>query len=482
MDVTRVTAKTLDEAITKAAIDLGTSSDNLEYTVEEQKSGFLGLGKSVTIKAYKKSESDLEELYAEVVKGGESKKKEPKAAAEPVKDIPRQQPAKDYVKPVPRNEFKDQKKEGQGQKKEAKKEKADNRREIKTEFKTESKYEVKSEIKIKEKTPPKPEKELPKKEQKPVQKQAQKPNQNQGQSQRNPYRESGRENRESRESIEAEREALRLAEEKRAEKERDRKENKKPSDIEACKTAAGDFLKQVFAAMGMNVEVDTVYDEEEVELIVNLAGDDMGILIGKRGQTLDSLQYLTSLVVNRKTDGYLRVKLDTENYRARRKETLEVLAKNIAYKVRRTRHSVSLEPMNPYERRIIHAALQNDTYVVTRSEGEDPYRHVVVSLKREAYREQRDRKGGSGGYGKRSGRNYQGGSGQAAGQEVQGQAGQDQESSDARRSPDGQKGQIDQKGSDEQRQSSLDGSLNNLNEQRGQFGQEGSDEQLERSE
>jgi len=109
----------------------------------------------------------------------------------------------------------------------------------------------------------------------------------------------------------------------------------------------------------------------------------MGILIGKRGQTLDSLQYLVSLIVNKETDGYLRVKLDTENYRERRKETLETLAKNIAYKVKRTKRPVSLEPMNPYERRIIHAAIQNDKYVTTRSEGEEPFRHVVIALKKE---------------------------------------------------------------------------------------------------
>ena len=112
-------------------------------------------------------------------------------------------------------------------------------------------------------------------------------------------------------------------------------------------------------------------------------------LIGKRGQTLDSLQYLVSLVVNKESEDYLRVKLDTENYRERRKETLETLAKNIAYKVKRTRRSVSLEPMNPYERRIIHSALQNDKYVFTRSEGEEPFRHVVIALKREERSERR---------------------------------------------------------------------------------------------
>ena len=124
---------------------------------------------------------------------------------------------------------------------------------------------------------------------------------------------------------------------------------------------------------------------------INLTGEEMGILIGKRGQTLDSLQYLVSLVVNKESEGYLRVKLDTENYRERRKETLETLAKNIAYKVKRTRRSVSLEPMNPYERRIIHSALQSDKYVYTRSEGEEPFRHVVIALKREERKDRRPR-------------------------------------------------------------------------------------------
>ena len=145
-----------------------------------------------------------------------------------------------------------------------------------------------------------------------------------------------------------------------------------------------DFLSQIFGAMNMQVNITAAYNQEEQELSLNLEGEDMGILIGKRGQTLDSLQYLVSLIVNKGTEGYLRVKLDTENYRERRKETLETLAKNIAYKVKRTKRPVSLEPMNPYERRIIHAALQNDKYVTTRSEGEEPFRHVVIALKKEA--------------------------------------------------------------------------------------------------
>lgn len=134
--------------------------------------------------------------------------------------------------------------------------------------------------------------------------------------------------------------------------------------------------------MQLEVVITLDYKEAERELSIDLSGDDMGVLIGKRGQTLDSLQYLVSLVVNKDVDDYIRVKVDTENYRERRKETLENLAKNIAYKVKRTRRPVSLEPMNPYERRIIHSALQNDKYVTTHSEGEEPFRKVVVTLKK----------------------------------------------------------------------------------------------------
>ena len=145
---------------------------------------------------------------------------------------------------------------------------------------------------------------------------------------------------------------------------------------------AKEFLQDVFNAMNMTVVVDVKYDEENKNLNVDLSGDEMGVLIGKRGQTLDSLQYLLSLVVNKESEEYIRVKVDTEDYRKRRKETLENLAKNIAYKVKRTNRPVSLEPMNPYERRIIHSALQNDKYVTTHSEGEEPFRRVVVTLKK----------------------------------------------------------------------------------------------------
>ncbi len=161
-------------------------------------------------------------------------------------------------------------------------------------------------------------------------------------------------------------------------------ESKAPASFneEAIVSAARVFLDDVFKAMDMPVELGITFDKENIVLNIDLKGADMGVLIGKRGQTLDSLQYLVSLVVNRGQEDYIHVKVDTENYRQRRKATLENLAKNIAYKVRKTRRNVSLEPMNPYERRIIHSALQNDRYVTTHSEGEEPYRRVVVTLKK----------------------------------------------------------------------------------------------------
>lgn len=176
-------------------------------------------------------------------------------------------------------------------------------------------------------------------------------------------------------------------------------------DVEAvCRK----FLSDVFAAMGISVEISAKYNDSLKSLEVELSGDEMGVLIGKRGQTLDSLQYLISLVVNKGTNEYIRVKVDTENYRQRRRETLENLAKNIAYKVKRTRRPVSLEPMNPYERRIIHSALQNDRYVTTHSEGDEPFRRVVVTPKRDSnYSDSRGYKGGRGynkGYNKGYGR------------------------------------------------------------------------------
>ena len=142
------------------------------------------------------------------------------------------------------------------------------------------------------------------------------------------------------------------------------------------------YLEKLFAAMEMEVTIDIQLDKVTRTMSIDVEGPEMGIIIGKRGQTLDSLQYLISLFVNKKSETYIRVKLDTENYRERRRETLENLAKNISFKVKRSRRPFSLEPMNPYERRIIHSTLQNDKYVTTKSEGEEPYRKVVVYPKR----------------------------------------------------------------------------------------------------
>lgn len=143
-----------------------------------------------------------------------------------------------------------------------------------------------------------------------------------------------------------------------------------------------EFLSKVFDAMDLKVEIMIDKPEDSNVVSVELKGDDMGVLIGKRGQTLDSLQYLTNLAVNKHAENYVKVKIDTEDYRKRRRETLENLARNIAYKVKRTKRPVSLEPMNPFERRVIHSTLQNDKFVTTHSEGEEPYRHVVVTLKK----------------------------------------------------------------------------------------------------
>ena len=270
----RVSAKTVDDAITEALIQLGVTSDKLEYEVIEKGStGFLGIGaKQAVIEARKKQ--DVEEKKAEEVK--------------PVK-------AEKVVK---------------------------EKKEVKTFEKAEKKFDKKVEKKV---TAPVKETKV---EEKPV---------------------------------------------------RHTSELAKVEDVTMA--AVEKFLTDTLNAMGMEVELTTCVDKEGA-LSIEMKGDNMGILIGKRGQTLDSLQYLANRVANKHQEGYVRVKLDTENYRARREETLKNLAKNIAYKVKRSRRPVSLEPMNPYERRIIHSALQNDSYVTTHSEGEEPYRKVVITLKK----------------------------------------------------------------------------------------------------
>ena len=271
-DYITVSAKTLDDAITEALVQLGVTSDRLDYIVVEKGSeGFLGIGrKQAVIKA--------------------RRKREEKPVEETVEESKVETPVKEEVKPEKKTEKKPAKEHSHTKK---------NVREEKPEVKSEPKKEV----------------ELAKVE---------------------------------------------------------------PQTIETCEK----FIYDVMNAMGMDdVKVTAVVDEEGA-LSINMEGSNMGILIGKRGQTLDSLQYLTNRVANKMQDGYVRVKLDTEDYRRRRKETLENLAKNIASKVKRTRKTVSLEPMNPYERRIIHSALQSDPAVSTHSEGEEPYRRVVVTLVR----------------------------------------------------------------------------------------------------
>ena len=325
MEFREITAKTVDEAITKACLEFGISSDNLEIeVVREGTSGFFGIGsKPAIIRVRRKAEEEefniLEELKKEEQKK-EAVRKEPKK--EPRKDI----------------------------KKEPKKEPKKENKEPRTEAVKEPKKEVKKDA-------PKP----PKKENnKPAEKEV--------------VKEAVKES------------AVKEAPVKKETKQEVKKEEKKPvvrtdEQVAAMKRDAEKFLAGVFKAMELPVNIQIVYDKENDSLDINFDGEDMGILIGKRGQTLDSLQYLTSLVVNKEQENYVRVKLDTEDYRSRRKDTLENLARNIAFKVRKTRKAVVLEPMNPYERRIIHSALQGNKYVETYSEGNEPYRHVVVVYK-----------------------------------------------------------------------------------------------------
>ena len=351
MDSIRVEAKTVADAVTEASIQLGTSSDNIEYTViSEGSRGFFGIGgKKAVIDAKKKFTDD--DLMKEVF--GSSDKPE-KAKREPKKEI-----RKEEVRKETKNDFK-------------------------KDFKKEFMKDVRTETPQKKEAAPEMAAE-PKKE-----------------ARREPKKEITREKREFREnSKEKKPEAETASAPEQAETEP--KTPRVPADPEEAKRRAVDFLKEMFRVMEMNVEIRAEFAEDT--LSVEIEGEDMGLLIGKRGQTLDSLQYLTSLVVNKGKASYVRVKLDTEDYRSRRKATLENLAKNIAMKVKKTRRPVFLEPMNPYERRIIHSALQNDPYVTTHSEGDEPNRRVVVTPKkgrsegrpqeRSGYRQRRPRPEGS---------------------------------------------------------------------------------------
>ncbi|MCI5511046.1 MAG: RNA-binding cell elongation regulator Jag/EloR [Oliverpabstia sp.] len=325
MEFREITAKTVDEAITKACLEFGISSDNLEIeVVREGTSGFFGIGSKPAIIRVRRKAEEEEFSILEELKKEEQKK-------EAVRKEPKKEPRKD-IKKEPKKE---PKKENKEPRKEAVKE---------------PKKEVKKDA-------PKP----PKKENnKPAEKEV--------------VKEAVKES------------AVKEAPVKKETKQEVKKEEKKPvvrtdEQVAAMKRDAEKFLAGVFKAMELPVNIQIVYDKENDSLDINFDGEDMGILIGKRGQTLDSLQYLTSLVVNKEQENYVRVKLDTEDYRSRRKDTLENLARNIAFKVRKTRKAVVLEPMNPYERRIIHSALQGNKYVETYSEGNEPYRHVVVVYK-----------------------------------------------------------------------------------------------------
>lgn len=299
MESIEVSAKTVEDAILEAAIQLGTTRDKVDYEVVTPGSpGFLGIGsKKAVIRARQKTDEEIEAAL--------------KADQEMEKILDRVKEKSE--KPVTPAEKKEEKKERPGKKE-------------------------------------KPQAEKPKKA--PV-----------------------------KEAVQAEKKPEPVKEEKPEAPKKAAKEEKTEPARPVNTDEVKDFLEKVFAAMDMKVQITITQKPEEHEVSIDLEGDDMGVLIGKRGQTLDSLQYLTSLVVNKGSDDYIRVKVDTENYRERRRATLENLARNIAQKVKRTRKPVSLEPMNPYERRVIHSALQNDKFVCTHSEGEEPYRHVVVSLK-----------------------------------------------------------------------------------------------------
>ena len=374
MEYIEITEKTVDDAITTACQRLSVTSNRLDYIiVQKEKSGFLGIGAKPAIikarvkdgaaqailedvigKAEKKVQKDLAAKTAKTVKPAEKKEE---TAAAPASGTEQKAPVK------PEKEAKAEKKEAEKAEKSEKKELKDKEKENK---KTNKKNKKKSSAPKKSEAAAEPAQAAPQSEEKAApapRKKAVIPQ---------------------------------LTDEKIAE----------------VKKAAHDFLVGVFATMDMDVEITEDYQKETGILTVNMEGDDMGVLIGKRGQTLDSLQYLVSLVVNKDVDGYIHVKADTENYRERRKKTLENLAKNIAFKVKRTRQPVALEPMNPYERRIIHSALQNEKYITTYSEGEEPYRKVVVALKKDENGEdllveERPSKGGRGRNGK--GRNGRGG-------------------------------------------------------------------------
>ena len=349
-----ITAKTYDEAITKALIQLQTTSDHLVVeTVQEGSAGFFGIGaKQWIIRARVKSEEEEAKEAAEKAaaeKAERDRKAAEKAAAERAE---RERKAAEK----------------------AAAEKAE--RERKAAEKAAAEKAAAEKAAANKAAAEKP--AVLKEAETPVRDGEKKPRH------RGNKKEGSRKNDAPK--------ASRV--EKAAEAPKRRKEEPVGREVmeeeaNEIKEKAVSFLKELFRVMEEEIEIDTDFNYQDNELGVSLSGGDMGVLIGKRGQTLDSLQYLVSLVVNKHRDVYIRVKLDTENYRERREQKLKSLARNIAHKVRKTRKPVSLEPMNPYERRIIHSALQRDPYVTTFSEGEDPFRHIVVALKKNPKRQDR---------------------------------------------------------------------------------------------
>ena len=395
-----ITEKTLEEAITTACRKLSVTSDRLDYVViQREKSGFLGIGaKPAIIKARAKvSAQTAQAILDDVLSKAE-------------KRIQKENTVKDSMK---EKALKDKTPKESVSKTETEKASADAKK--KAEKKAEKiEKAVKSENKEKEKAE--------KTEQKDREKEAKKNNKKKN-------KKAASQKKTSQEADPAVKNATEAAAAVEKDTESEAPAPKKKAavpqltdeKIAEIKKTANTFLTDVFKAMDMDVEISEDYQKETGVLTVNMEGEDMGVLIGKRGQTLDSLQYLVSLVVNKGVDGYIHVKADTENYRERRKKTLENLAKNIAFKVKRTRQPVALEPMNPYERRIIHSSLQNEKYITTYSEGEEPYRKVVVALKKDEngvdlLKEERFEKGGRG----RNSRNGKGGRGGRRGRDYRG--------------------------------------------------------------
>lgn len=365
----RVTAKTVEDAVTEASIQLGASRDNIEYRViEKETKGFLGIGAKKAVIEAKKKKSD-EDIINEVF--GEKKK-----APAPKKEFRSQEKE-------PRKFERDVKRAEREPKKERDSFKAE-REAAKPERESKPQREAKPEREVRAEREGKPERETrPEREARP-ERETRRPDRERKPYNRNSWKENaeGKKEEAKKEEVKAENQEVSLAAAAEEDflEEASSKTPKTPVDPKEAEERAENFLKSVFASMQMQVEIKAEFKDDT--LSVDLSGEDMGVLIGKRGQTLDSLQYLVSLVVNKGKASYIRVKVDTENYRNRRKATLENLAKNIAYKVKKTRRPVYLEPMNPYERRIIHSALQNDPYVTTHSEGEEPCRKVVVTLKK----------------------------------------------------------------------------------------------------